>query len=241
MILPSIIVFDLDDTLYLERDFVRSGFRAAGAWFERETGVAGLEEHCMDLFEGGQRTHVFDAALEALGAGDERNIVAQLVDVYRNHTPEISLAADADRYLRRRSAERTYALITDGLEATQMAKIRALGLDRLLDDVICTGVWGRDFWKPHPRAFAAIEARTDGPATELAYIADNPGKDFVTPRARGWWTVQISRFERVHHVKAPDAAHEAHATISSLDALDDCLADLCAAHPVLPPDSPTGA
>jgi putative hydrolase of the HAD superfamily len=229
------MVFDLDDTLYLERDFVRSGFRAASTWFERETGTAGLEALCIELFEAGQRTQIFDAALEALGVGGG-DAVARLVEIYRSHAPDIALAADAERYLRRRAAGRRYALITDGPEATQMAKVQALGLGRLLDEVICTGAWGRDFWKPHPRAFEVIEARSGGRGAEVAYIADNPGKDFVTPRARGWWTVQIARPERVHHVPAPDAEHEAHAIIASLDALDDCLADLLAAGP----DEPAG-
>lgn len=224
---PRVIVFDLDDTLYLERDFVRSGFRAAGAWFERETGTAGLAALCLELFESGQRTQVFDAALEALGVGSA-DTVLQLLEVYRSHEPDIALAADAARYLRRRTAARWHALITDGPEATQMAKVRALGLDRLLDEVICTGAWGRDYWKPHPRAFEAIEERSGGAGAEVAYIADNPLKDFVTPRARGWCTVQIARPERVHHVEAPDAKHEAHAVIDSLDALDDCLAELLA-------------
>jgi putative hydrolase of the HAD superfamily len=41
---PMLIVFDLDDTLYLERDFARSGFEAAGAWLYRQAGVPGLAE-----------------------------------------------------------------------------------------------------------------------------------------------------------------------------------------------------
>ena len=28
----QVLVFDIDDTLYLERDYVRSGFGAAGRW-----------------------------------------------------------------------------------------------------------------------------------------------------------------------------------------------------------------
>ncbi len=72
--------------------------------------------------------------------------------------PTISLAGDAERYLRQRPDNRRYALITDGPAATQMAKIRALDLERRLDHVICTGAWGSGFDKPHPRAFQALEA-----------------------------------------------------------------------------------
>jgi putative hydrolase of the HAD superfamily len=92
--------------------------------------------------------------------------------------------------------------------------------------VICTGAWGPGFGKPHPRAFEAVEAWSGRSGCNLVYVADNPTKDFVTPRARGWQTVQILRPERVHHLEAPDAAHEAHAAITSLDELDDCVARL---------------
>ncbi len=222
----SVIVFDLDDTLYLERDFVRSGFRAAAMWLQQEIGLPGLETRCLELFADGHRTHVFDIALRELGAGDDGGLVARLVEVYRTHMPTISLAGDAERYLRQRPDNRRYALITDGPAATQMAKIRALDLERRLDHVICTGAWGSGFDKPHPRAFQALEAWSGTAAQHLVYVADNPSKDFVTPKARGWWTVQIRRAERIHQVTAADAQHEAHAAIVSLEALDDCLADL---------------
>jgi len=37
-----VLVFDLDDTLYPERQFALSGFAAAGSWAEAELGIAGL-------------------------------------------------------------------------------------------------------------------------------------------------------------------------------------------------------
>jgi len=221
-----VIVFDLDDTLYLECSFADSGFRAADNWLEKETGVSGLHAQCAALFSSGQRTEVFNHALRSLGVGNEDDLVKQLVDVYRTHEPDIALASDAARYLRDRSTEVAYALITDGHLTTQMAKVRALELDRMLGRTICTGTWGRDFWKPHPKAFQAVEAWSGSSASDLVYVADNPLKDFVTPRARGWWTVQITRPERVHHTTAPDPEHEAHETIPSLDVLNDCLIGL---------------
>ena len=216
-------MFDLDDTLYLERSFAESGFRAADAWLERETGLSGLEAQCIELFRNGQREQIFNRALLVLGAEGEADLVARLVHVYRTHQPNIKLASDAVRYLRNRSRQVAYALITDGQPETQLGKVRALELEQLLGRVICTGVWGREFWKPHPRAFEAIEAWSGRTAADLVYVADNPTKDFVTPRARGWWTVQIVRPERVHQTPAPDSEHEAHAVLSSLEKLNDCL------------------
>ena len=223
MATPMLIVFDLDDTLYLERDFARSGFAAAGAWLHRQAGVPGLAEACCILFDAGLRTRLFDEALVRLGVAPDPSLVAQLVEIYRTHDTSIALAADAARYFGGRDGSIPCALITDGPTATQQAKVRALGLDTLLGLIVCTGSLGPGRGKPHPLAFERVEAWAASYGLPLVYVADNPVKDFVAPRSRGWWTVQIERPERVHHVEAPDAAHEAHARIASLDELDACL------------------
>ena len=220
------IVFDLDDTLYLERDFVRSGFRAADRWLQDTSGVNGLFEHCQKLFDAGVRKNIFDRALPALGLTGAPELVAQLVEVYRNHEPEITLTDDVVRYFGRRPPGLRFGLITDGPEATQMAKIRALNLDKVMQKIVCTGAWADGLGKPHPLAFETIERWCGCSGERLAYIGDNLKKDFVTPKARGWWTVQIIRSDRVHHVAAPDSAHLAHARIAAFDVLDKCLANL---------------
>lgn len=215
-----LVVFDLDDTLYLERDFALSGFAAAGAWFNSVTGISEMEPVCISLFEAGERRHVFDRALSVLGIEPEVQMVRDLVSVYREHRPRIELAPDAARYLGSPHSGKPFALITDGHLATQRAKIDALGLRGRIGHIICTDALGPGRGKPHPHAFELVEARAQGDAGTLLYVADNPAKDFVTPRARGWLTVRIAREGRLHDGKAPDAAHEAHLTITSLDELD---------------------
>lgn len=225
-----VVIFDMDDTLYLERDFARSGFKAAGAWFQRETGCRDLASMCEALFESGQRTRIFDTALAKLGLPAEPDLIELLVNIYRTHEPQIALASDADTYLRSRPARFAGGLITDGPHGTQRAKTRALGLEDRLEFIVYTDALGVGYGKPHPRAFELVEAwaPTEHP---LVYVADNPLKDFVTPRARGWWTVQVARPQRVHWTTAPDALHQPHACIESLDDLDRCLARLAAALP----------
>ena len=53
----SAILFDLDDTLYLERHFVFSGFRSVAAVLERECGAEReqLWHQMVELFEDGER------------------------------------------------------------------------------------------------------------------------------------------------------------------------------------------
>src|SRR3546814_2047633 len=83
----SVVVLDLDDTLYLERDYVRSGFKAVEQWLVLERAAAGFSDTCWRLFEGGHRGDIFDQGLLELGLDSHAELVAQLVTVYREHHP----------------------------------------------------------------------------------------------------------------------------------------------------------
>ncbi len=212
---PNAIVFDLDDTLYLERDFVRSGYLACSELLKQKLGVSGFEDACWRRFTAGQRQRIFNDSLVELGFDAEFHIVDELVSTYRNHDPNISLCPDAVTFLC--NSELKIGVITDGFAETQLRKVQRLGLHKFAEPILCTDVWGREFWKPHPRAFEAMEHMFGG---NLVYVADNPTKDFVTPRARGWATVQINRPGRVHQLPAPDHLHKPDAVIISLAELD---------------------
>lgn len=204
------ITFDLDDTLYLERDFAFSGFLAVEAHLD----IAGFAATCRELFDTPHRAAIFN---EALRRHALQLSVADLVAIYRDHVPDIALAPDAARYLTRGG----FGLITDGPERTQRAKIAALGLERFCDQIIPTGQWPQGFGKPHPRAYQAIVDAAEG--RRCVYVADNAAKDFVTPNRMGWLTVQILRPGRVHDGAPPDAEHAAQVVITTLDQLDGAL------------------
>lgn len=213
-----IVVLDLDDTLYLERSFVCSGFEAVGCWMQAEHGVVHFSSTCTDLFEQGVRGKVFDRALEALGLAGRGIVVDELVNVYRAHRPEIVLAPDAERLLRRLQGT-PCALVTDGPLVCQENKVAALELDRLFTKVIFTARLPPGCGKPHSMAFKLVEQWSGRAPRQHVYVADNPAKDFLAPRYRGWLTVQIERDGRIHQREAPTADHAAAHTISSLDEL----------------------
>jgi putative hydrolase of the HAD superfamily len=216
--MSEVVVFDLDDTLYLERDFVRSGFGAVDQWLCTALGAPGFFEEAWGLFEAGARGDIFDRALPALGIAASAELVARLVAVYRAHEPQIALAADARRALGR-GRGRPLALLTDGLEAVQERKIAALGLRQWLEPVVCTDRWGRACWKPHPQGFATLEQAFALPGRAFTYVADNPAKDFVGAAARGWRTVRICRPQGLHAGLAAAPGHDAERTITCLDEL----------------------
>ena len=90
------IVLDLDDTLYAERDYVRSGFDAVGSYVAEHLGISNFGQYCWERFLAGERGHLFDSALTALQGSAHRETVDQLVHVYRTHRPQIRLYPDAE-------------------------------------------------------------------------------------------------------------------------------------------------
>jgi putative hydrolase of the HAD superfamily len=217
------VVFDIDDTLYLERDYVRSGFAAVGRWAEMQFGLQSLGERCWVAFQAGMRGRIFDVALSGYGDVDPE-LVPRFVERYRSHVPIISLLPDADRALRRLSGRYRLAALTDGPLESQRAKVRSLGLVGRLDPIVLTEELGPAAGKPAHDGFRVIERRvgTAGPA--CCYVGDNPAKDFRAPADLGWRTIRVRRPHALHHDEV--SGSDVEAEVPDLGSLDELLEDL---------------
>lgn len=195
------VVFDIDDTLYLERDYVRSGFRAVDVWVTETFSRKGFFDVAWRLFMEGKRGTVFNEALPAVGVEPKFEAVNEMVALYRGHQPAISLLPDAVRCLDRlRATGRALACLSDGPLASQQAKAAALGAGAWCDPIILTAAYGEGFGKPHPRGFVQISERVGVDAADCVYVADNPAKDFAGPKQLGWRTVRVRRAGSLHEI-----------------------------------------
>jgi putative hydrolase of the HAD superfamily len=190
-------VFDIDDTLFLERDYVRSGFDAVGEWIARHIGHKDFGQRCWASFLAGKRGNIFDEALREGGQQPSAELIRALVEVSRGHTPRIWLAPDAADALKRLIGTGPIAVISDGPEICQSRKVAALGLALVATPIVLTDALGSGFGKPHPRAFEIVEQAR--PASAYLYVADNPLKDFAVPHQRGWITVRVRRPGGLHY------------------------------------------
>lgn len=201
------IVFDLDDTLYFERDYVRSGFihvaaligrsraeaRELAGWLERE-------------FDEGVRGDAFDRLLASFPAIAERASIAALVDAYRTHRPAIELAPGVETVLGAlRKQGLRLGVISDGAIESQVAKSEVLGLDRWFEPIVFTASLGPGASKPATTGFEAVAREWRLPPAELSYVADNPEKDFAGPRTLGWLTVRLRQADQLRHALEPPA------------------------------------
>lgn len=214
------IVFDLDDTLYPEIAFVHSGFRAVAEQVALSMGNAAAHyDWLLRRHATGPRGRLFDDLLTSLNLPADPGRVEQLVRLYRTHSPTIELHDDAARALQRCMRRGNVGIVSDGPWEMQRNKVRALPLPPGIEPIILTDQWGREFWKPHKRAFESVMSQWKADGSTLAYVADNPAKDFVAPNALGWTTVQIVRPQGEYCNTGPPQGGEPLYVITTLDDL----------------------
>ncbi len=189
-----VVVFDMDDTLFPEREFVRSGFYAVDQFLLEEFGSSDFFSKAWALFDSGERGRIFNQALIDITEIEcTEALIRKMVSVYREHLPSIRLFDDAKWALEYYSTKVPLALVSDGYLQTQKNKANALGVDGFFQKMYFTDQWGEGCWKPSTCAFLKVEESFNALKDKCIYISDNPKKDFIAPNQLGWDSIQIKR------------------------------------------------
>lgn len=165
------VIFDLDDTLYSEKEYVRSGYRKIADWL----GKLEIEKQLWEVFQRGGK-----ALDEVLETKDK----AEALHIYRDQQPDIHLYPGVKEMLERIKEHKKIGIITDGRPEGQRAKLKALGLN--VDHVIITDeLGGIESRKPCTVAFEKMQSFLGVPFEKMVYIGDNTKKDFIAPEKLG--------------------------------------------------------
>ena len=205
------VIFDLDDTLCDEIDFCRSGFRAAAEHIAVLSDAHSADDVFAMLwkrFITGDCGSTFDVALTDLGIPYDDHLMGKLVEIYRTHTPTLTLPPESRATLDDLKGRYTLGLLTDGFLPTQRLKVQALGIEHYFKAIMYTEELGREFWKPSPRGFEVLLRRLDARPDQTVYVADNETKDFIAPNRLGLLTIQLRRPSGLYRQPSPlpDAA-----------------------------------
>ena len=220
------VLLDLDDTLYPEMSFVRSGFAAVAAHLapKLDRSAAVIEARLAAILARDGRGRVFDSLLEQYGVHDALAPLV-LLQIYRSHPPRIALDPEVRPTLAAlRGRGLALGVITDGMGSVQRRKLAALGLDQQVDLVLCTDELGPRRGKPSEVPFRVALQLLGVPARSAVYVGDDDSKDFVAPRALGMRSVRSTRWRPL--VESVPPSHRADGTIASLDALPALLQEL---------------
>ncbi len=185
------VLFDLDDTLYPQAQFLRSGFRAVAARVSRDWGYA--PEATFNLLtaaydtDRGRELDVLASHL-ALPAG----ATATLVDVIRAHQPDLQLPAAARAMLLSMRREWRVGVVTNGRPDIQARKITALALSPMVDAIVFAAEHGSGAGKPDPEPFLEASRALGVPPEHTVFVGDDVRCDIAGAAAVGMATIWLS-------------------------------------------------
>ena len=169
----TVFVFDLDDTLFSERQYEVSGITAVWNYLNKFCPKI-IDQLSLEMLVRSRTQWV-----ELIIKKESENYIFsrdQLLDIYRNHFPDIELYTDSAKIL------------------SFLVENKA-NIEQLFDLIIISEEIG--YAKPNHICYKLIEERF--PLSCFVYIGDNPRKDFVAPNARGWLTYGLKdRGRNIH-------------------------------------------
>lgn len=181
------ICFDLDGTLFDDRQYVRAGLEQGAKELYERRGVDLTEQLLEAYFHRGVRHNVFDTVLEE--AGVSRDVVPELVSAYHDNDADLDPFSDAVDTLEALHRDYALGLITGGTNGRE--KLRRLGLQTWFQVVVVTAE--RADTKADPDPFEDAVEALDAEPERTVYVGDRPGADFPQPNRLGMHTVRVRR------------------------------------------------
>ena len=197
----KVIIFDLDDTLYTEHDYVLSGFKFVADFASNKFNISKSQMYdaLVESFESRGRGKNFDYALKKLGV-DKYNI-NELVSAYRNHIPHIVLPRKAIKVLRDLKKDYTLCLLTNGWIEAQKRKAEKLDLKNYFDSIWYAQEHGLQFRKPNKKYFFKIFSHYKVKPSEVLVVGNDLIEDIKTGKDLGCNTYLVEKPGDISQVK----------------------------------------
>lgn len=183
------VIFDLDDTLYPEKEYVRSGYKKIAEALGRPE----IADRMWEVFERGGK-----AIDEVLKSEDLLWFREDALRIYRYQQPDIRLYKGVyDMLSSIRAMGKKIGIITDGRPEGQRAKLDALEIEA--EYIIVTDeLGGTEFRKPSTKAFCLMQKVLKIPFSRMVYVGDNPQKDFIAPKKLGMKSIWVRNGDGIY-------------------------------------------
>ena len=213
-----ILIFDLDDTLYDEIEYVKSGFKAVSIYLEEKYSLNQGEtlSFMLKSLKDNGRGKIFDHLLSHYGFLSKKNL-SKCISCYRTHNPSIKIKEQTLSLLISLKKHNKLYIVTDGNKIVQKKKINALNIEHLFKKIFITHRFGIKNAKPSLHCFQIIKKNENCKWDDIYYIGDNPYKDFANLNIVGANTIRILNcaYKEIN----PKKGYEAHKTFKSINDL----------------------
>lgn len=201
----KVVVFDLDDTLFNEIDFLISAYKDISQFLSNFCGVDKSKNEIYKYMYSAylNKENPFEQVISFLKI--ENITVFDLLNIYRNHMPSICLSENTKELLDYLIKQKfIIGIITDGRSIQQRNKIKALNLENFISGLVISEEFGSE--KPNIENFKFFEKKF--PNSNYVYVGDNLNKDFIAPNQLNWDTIcLLNNGKNIHNqnVLLPDS------------------------------------
>lgn len=219
----KVLIFDLDDTLYYEKEYVYNGFKDVCTYLgmKYSKNIDELYKMSLEILEQYGRGKIFDILCDKNNFSEN---ISDLVNIYRNCHPHLQLYKDAEDIIKyAKDNNIKLGIITDGCSKVQWNKIKALNLQNIIEKIIVTNDYGQQYNKPHERAYKDLIKYFSIKPEECIYIGDNPKKDFIGARKLKMNTVRIIHEKGDHILDIAKEGYEADICIRNLNEIKELI------------------
>lgn len=184
----SFFIFDLDDTIFREIDFLQSAYWHIAQKIASCTGANASNLYNEMWLRYQSKENVFALLVQQYQTDMPSLTLQWLLQEYREHIPKIEMIEGTAAFLDHlKQRQIPIGLITDGRSTTQRNKLKALNILNEFSDIIISEEFGSE--KPDERNYLYFANKY--PASEFYFIGDNIKKDFIVPVKLGWKTICI--------------------------------------------------
>ena len=205
------IIFDHDDTLYKELDYLKSAYSHISNLLIPDL-KKNIYREMIEWYLNKQST--FDKIKEKYRCN---MTIPQMVYEYRYHIPTLRLDDSTRTILDDlKNASVKIGIITDGRSKSQRNKLKSLGIEKMFDLILISEEFGSE--KPTESNFNFFSEKFK--THNFIYIGDNYKKDFISPNKLGWITIGILDDGRNIHkqdMSLPNKYHPQHLVKSFQD------------------------
>ena len=192
------IIFDLDNTLYAEDEYVSLAYREMGAYLEQELGYQASDIFFMlwQIRRIYGDASVLNKFLQFAGVPDSADLLKNLIRIYQSVEGHLVVPALVrERLHELNTLHMPLGILSNGGVKTQENKLRLLKISHFFEHILITGSLGkRQLWKPDVHGYALLAQKFKcGPDTVL-FVGDNPQTDELGARKAGMDFIYAPQF-----------------------------------------------
>ena len=181
-------VFDLDDTLYEERDFVFNGYFKVSQYLKKKFKINNSYNKLKYIYLTSGRKKIFDKILKKNDIFTQRTL-KKCISIYRSNNLKLKLKPHIKKFLKK-NRKKNY-IVTDGMGHIQKSKIKNLNIKKYFRKIFYTGYYGKKALKPSLYCFEKIKKIENCKWSDIVYVGDNPYKDFKNLNKKNVLTIRI--------------------------------------------------